>query len=89
MKTAEDIFRVEYFVEEYKRHLQHLEKESRLEDQKEKIREVPKSNLQLTLFDAPDPKLEKIRLQLEALDINSLTPMEALLRLNEWKSMLR
>ena len=27
MKTAEDIFRVEYFVEEYKRHLQHLEKE--------------------------------------------------------------
>lgn len=69
--------------------LQHLEKESRLEDQKEKIREVPKSNLQLTLFDAPDPKLEKIRLQLEALDINSLTPMEALLRLNEWKSMLR
>jgi len=69
--------------------LQHLEKESRLEVQKDKIREMPKSNFQLTLFDAPDPALEKIRQQMELLDINSLSPMEALLKLNEWKSLLR
>ncbi len=42
---------------------------------------------QLSIFQLDDPALEGIRAQLEALDIDTLTPVEALLKLNEIKRM--
>jgi DNA mismatch repair protein MutS len=42
---------------------------------------------QLSIFQLDDPALEGIRDQLEALDIDTLTPVEALLKLNEIKRM--
>ena len=42
---------------------------------------------QLSIFQLDDPALENIRTQLEALDIDTLTPVEALLKLNEIKRM--
>ncbi|MCC6402128.1 MAG: DNA mismatch repair protein MutS [Flavobacteriales bacterium] len=44
-------------------------------------------DLQLSFFQLDDPALEGIRGQLEALDIDTLTPVEALLKLNEIKRM--
>ena len=40
-------------------------------------------NLQLSFFQLDDPVLLSIREQLEAIDINALTPVEALMKLNE------
>jgi DNA mismatch repair protein MutS len=42
---------------------------------------------QLSIFQLDDPALEGIRDQLEAIDINVLTPVEALMKLNEIKRM--
>jgi DNA mismatch repair protein MutS len=42
---------------------------------------------QLSFFQLDDPALERIREELEAIDINTLTPVEALLKLNEIKRM--
>ncbi|MBL7985983.1 MAG: DNA mismatch repair protein MutS, partial [Flavobacteriales bacterium] len=42
---------------------------------------------QLSIFQLDDPALEGIRAQLERLDIDTLTPVEALLKLNEIKRM--
>ena len=42
---------------------------------------------QLSFFQLDDPALEGIRDELEALDINTLTPVEALMKLNEIKRM--
>ncbi|MBK9420998.1 MAG: DNA mismatch repair protein MutS [Flavobacteriales bacterium] len=42
---------------------------------------------QLSFFQLDDPALEGIRDELEALDINALTPVEALMKLNEIKRM--
>ncbi|HEY0978888.1 MAG TPA: DNA mismatch repair protein MutS, partial [Flavobacteriales bacterium] len=42
---------------------------------------------QLSIFQLDDPALEGIRAQLEAIDIDTLTPVEALLKLNEIKRM--
>ena len=42
---------------------------------------------QLSIFQLDDPALENIRAQLDALDIDTLTPVEALLKLNEIKRM--
>jgi DNA mismatch repair protein MutS len=43
---------------------------------------------QLSFFQLDDPALEAIRAQIEALDIDTLTPVEALLKLNEIKRMV-
>ena len=43
---------------------------------------------QLSFFQLDDPVLSEIRSQMENLDINSLTPVEALLKLNEIKKMV-
>jgi DNA mismatch repair protein MutS len=43
--------------------------------------------MQLTMFQLDDPVLVQIRDQIKGLDINSLTPLEALNKLNEIKKI--
>jgi len=43
--------------------------------------------IQLSFFQLDDPILERIRDEIQDLDINSLTPVEALMKLNEIKKM--
>lgn len=68
--------------------LQHLEKDHIKEKNKEKIREAPKDNFQLSFFDAPDPKMQELKEKMENLDVNTLSPIEALLKLNELKKIM-
>lgn len=52
---------------------------------------VPESvqkNVQLSFFQLDDPTLSQIKLQLEQTDVNNLTPVEALIKLNEIKRLL-
>lgn len=44
-------------------------------------------NMQLSFFQLNDPVLEQIHEQLVSIDINTLTPVEALMKLNEIKKM--
>ena len=46
---------------------------------------TPQQNIQLSMFQLDDPVLVEIRDQIRGLDINSLTPLEALNKLNEIK----
>ncbi len=46
------------------------------------------SNMQLSFFQLNDPVLENIKDELEKTDINTLTPVEALMKLNEIKKMI-
>ena len=47
-----------------------------------------KEELQLSIFNLDDPLLEEIKEEILGLDINTLTPVEALMKLNEIKRML-
>jgi DNA mismatch repair protein MutS len=47
-----------------------------------------KDDMQLNIFSMDDPLLEEIREDILSLDINTLTPVEALMKLNELKRML-
>ncbi|WP_298156248.1 DNA mismatch repair protein MutS [Flavobacterium sp.] len=47
-----------------------------------------KEEMQLSIFNLDDPLLEEIRDEIISLDINTLTPVEALMKLNEIKRML-
>ena len=54
----------------------------------EKIKRVTEENLQLSFFQLDDPVLESIREELTKMDINTLTPIEALMKLNSIKKMI-
>jgi DNA mismatch repair protein MutS len=45
--------------------------------------------MQLSIFDAHPETFDEIRKLLEGIDINRLTPVEALLKLQEIKNLLR
>lgn len=47
-----------------------------------------KEEVQLSIFNLDDPLLEEIKEEIMGLDINTLTPVEALMKLNEIKKML-
>jgi len=46
-------------------------------------------NFQLSFFDVEDPKMQEIRKIIEDLDINNLSPVEALLKLNQIKKEIK
>jgi DNA mismatch repair protein MutS len=68
--------------------LHHLEKDHIKENNKEKIKEAPKNNFQLSFFDPVDTIGEEIKTKINELDVNIMSPIEALLKLNELKRML-
>lgn len=47
-----------------------------------------KEQMQMSFFNLDDPLLEEIKDEILSLDINTITPMEALMKLNEIKRML-
>jgi DNA mismatch repair protein MutS len=77
VKRAEDI-------------MHELEQKSLAEESiKKKMKQIAeKSTYQLSIFDQTDPRLIVLRDELEKIDVNALTPMEALMKLNEWKSRI-
>jgi DNA mismatch repair protein MutS len=69
--------------------LQNLEKDHVLEANVDKLKEMPKANYQLNLFGVEIPAgLQEVSDMLEKLDINTLSPIEALLKLNELKKKI-
>lgn len=69
--------------------MSHLEKDKVSEKTNAAIAAMPKNNFQLSLFDAANPQFEKVVELLETIDINTISPVEALLKLNEIKGMLK
>jgi len=66
-----------------------LEKNQGLENNKAKLdKEVKNEDYQMSFFQLDDPLLENIKDEILATDINSLTPVEALMKLNEIKNLL-
>lgn len=55
----------------------------------ERLAKNPSTELQLSIFDNYTDTYEQIRKQLTDIDINRLTPVEALLKLNEIKSLIK
>lgn len=53
----------------------------------EAVEKADSSSIQLSMFQMDDPVLIQIRDQIKGIDINSLTPLEALNKLNEIKKI--
>ena len=67
--------------------LKKLEKSHSNEELTEKL-QVAQDEMQLSFFNLDDPLLEEIKEEILHLDINTLTPVEALMKLNEIKRLL-
>ena len=67
--------------------LKRLEQSHSSEELTEDLKAV-QNEMQLSFFNLDDPLLEQIKEELMHLDINTLTPVEALMKLNEIKRML-
>ena len=67
--------------------LKQLEKSHSSEELTDKVKSL-NNEMQLSFFNLDDPLLEQIKDEILHIDINTLTPVEALMKLNEIKRML-
>ncbi len=58
-------------------------------NKKDQVKQLNLPKMQLSIFDKHTETFEEIRKMLEGFDINRLTPVEALLKLNEIKGLLK
>ena len=65
-----------------------LEQSHTKQETTRKIKEMPKSNYQLSFFEPANPKLEELKDKLKKIDVNTLSPIEALLKLNELQKLI-
>lgn len=69
--------------------LKRLEKSHSSEELTEEMKALSKEEMQLSFFKLDDPLLVELRDEILDLDIDTLTPVEALMKLNEIKRMLQ
>jgi DNA mismatch repair protein MutS len=67
--------------------LKQLEKSHSSEELTDKVKSL-NNDMQLSFFNLDDPLLEQIKEEIVNIDIDTLTPVEALMKLNEIKRML-
>ena len=68
--------------------LTRLEKNNKSSEIKEVLKQTQEEEMQLSFFQLDDPLLENIKEEILATNIDTLTPIEALMKLNEIKRML-
>jgi len=68
--------------------LAQLEKNNKNSDVKDVLKQTQHEEMQLSFFQLDDPLLENIREEILTINIDTLTPIEALMKLNEIKRML-
>jgi DNA mismatch repair protein MutS len=78
----------EFVIRRASQKLKGLEKSHTVETNAESLK-VGKDEMQLSFFNLDDPLLENLREEIKDLDIDTLTPIEALMKLNEIKRQLK
>jgi len=68
--------------------LHFLEKEKHKNESRTRFQELPKSTTQMSLFEM-DPQSKALQELLQKIDINTISPVEALLKLNEILSIIK
>jgi DNA mismatch repair protein MutS len=76
-------------IERAKDILKQLEAKHLDDNLKENVKGLSSPKMQLSIFDAHSQTFDEIRTMLDGIDINRLTPVEALLKLNEIKNLLK
>ncbi|MFK8275178.1 DNA mismatch repair protein MutS [Capnocytophaga cynodegmi] len=78
----------QFVIQKANKMLKKLESSHTSEDTSQKLKSAQKE-MQLSFFNMDDPLLEEIKSEILQLDINTLTPVEALMKLNELRRMIQ
>ncbi|MFK8281496.1 DNA mismatch repair protein MutS [Capnocytophaga cynodegmi] len=78
----------QFVIQKANKMLKKLESSHASEDTSQKLKSAQKE-MQLSFFNMDDPLLEEIKSEILQLDINTLTPVEALMKLNELRRMIQ
>ncbi len=68
--------------------LEELEKDRAQISGRETLKTIKVPQYQLTMFGVSDPKLEELHQQIKTLELNALTPIDALMKLHELKKII-
>ena len=68
--------------------LKYLDRSHTVEEVKDTLKNAADNDMQLSFFKLDDPLLEDIKEEILTTNIDVLTPIEALMKLNEIKRML-
>ncbi|WP_198537345.1 DNA mismatch repair protein MutS [Capnocytophaga canimorsus] len=77
----------QFVIQKANKMLKKLESSHTSEDTSQKLKSAQKE-MQLSFFNMDDPLLEEIKSEILQLDINTLTPVEALMKLNQIKKLI-
>lgn len=77
----------QFVIQKANKMLKKLESSHASEDTSQKLKSAQKE-MQLSFFNMDDPLLEEIKSKILQLDINTLTPVEALMKLNQIKKLI-
>ncbi|MFJ1388910.1 DNA mismatch repair protein MutS [Capnocytophaga canimorsus] len=77
----------QFVIQKANKMLKKLESSHASEDTSQKLKSAQKE-MQLSFFNMDDPLLEEIKSEILQLDINTLTPVEALMKLNQIKKLI-
>ncbi|MFJ1430121.1 DNA mismatch repair protein MutS [Capnocytophaga canimorsus] len=77
----------QFVIQKANKMLKKLESSHVSEDTSQKLKSAQKE-MQLSFFNMDDPLLEEIKSEILQLDINTLTPVEALMKLNQIKKLI-
>ncbi|MDB5257267.1 MAG: mutS [Chitinophagaceae bacterium] len=69
--------------------LKGLEKEKLTDSKKQALKEISEQRVQMQLFEAVPSEWEELKSMFQGLDINTMSPVEALLKLNEMKNLVQ
>jgi len=58
------------------------------EDVRQTVKKLPAQNFQLSFFDMNDPKMKRLAEEIEKIEVNAITPVEAIMKLHELKKIL-
>ena len=62
--------------------------ETGIPNKKVNTKDISTENYQLNIFETVDPKIKQLQEALEKLDLNAMTPIECMMKLNELKGLL-
>ena len=58
------------------------------DDVKQTVKKLPVQNFQLSFFDMNDPKLKRLAEEIGKIEVNAMTPVEAMMKLHELKKLM-
>jgi DNA mismatch repair protein MutS len=81
--------RADEILKELEKEKSSIHNQQNADHNRQTLSKVKSSNIQLSMFQMDDPMMQSIKDELSSMDLNTISPIEALMKLNELKNKLK